>query len=154
WSGSGRVRQAIYLGLREDKAATEVVREPADPEAERKPIKPRPPADGGKRGPTVAMPPRQTGPRYSEAPPGKSSRIVTAKAPARRGATVGNIALTHPDRELWPDITKQQLAEYWDTISEHALPGLAHRPLAIMRCPEGINGEHFFQKHGHGAMPA
>ena len=40
WSGSGRVRQAVYLGLREDKAATEVVREPADPEAERKSIKP------------------------------------------------------------------------------------------------------------------
>jgi bifunctional non-homologous end joining protein LigD len=153
WSGSGRVRQAVYLGLREDKVATEVVREPADPEAERKSIKPRAQADAGKRGPTVAVPPRKTGPKYSEAI-SKSSRIVTAKAPARRGITVGNIALTHPDRELWPGITKQQLAEYWYTIAEHALPGLAHRPLAIVRCPEGIAGEHFFQKHGHGAMPA
>jgi bifunctional non-homologous end joining protein LigD len=152
WSGSGRVRQAVYLGLREDKAATEVVREPADPEAERKSINPRAPVDGEKRGPTVAVPPRQSGPKYSEAS-SKSSKIVTAKAPARRSVTVGNIALTHPDRELWPGITKQQLAEYWSTIAEHALPGLAHRPLAIVRCPEGIGGEHFFQKHGH-AMPA
>ena len=152
WSGSGRVRQAVYLGLREDKAATEVVREPADPEAERKSIKPRAPADGEKRGPTVAVPPRWTGPKYSEAS-SKSSKIVTAKAPARRSVTVGNIALTHPDRELWPGITKQQLAEYWSTIAEHALPGLAHRPLAIVRCPEGIGGEHFFQKHGH-SMPS
>jgi bifunctional non-homologous end joining protein LigD len=67
WSGSGRVRQAVYLGLREDKAATEVVREPADPEAERKSIKPRAPVDGEKRGPTVAVPPRRTGPSYSDA---------------------------------------------------------------------------------------
>jgi bifunctional non-homologous end joining protein LigD len=152
WSGSGRVRQAVYLGLREDKAATEVVREPADPEAERKSIKPRAPVDGEKRGPTVAVPPRRTGPSYSDAS-SKGSKIVTAKAPARRGVTVGNIALTHPDRELWPGITKQQLAEYWYTIADHALPGLAHRPLAIVRCPEGIGGEHFFQKHGH-SMPS
>ncbi len=152
WSGSGRVRQAVYLGLREDKAATEVVREPADPEAERKSIKPRAPVDGPKRGPTVAVPPLQTGSKYSDAS-SKSSKIVIAKAPARRGVTVGNIALTHPDRELWPGITKQQLAEYWYTIARHALPGLAHRPLAIVRCPEGIGGEHFFQKHGH-SMPS
>ena len=78
---------------------------------------------------------------------------MIAKAPARRGVTVGNIALTHPDRELWPGITKQQLAEYWATIAGHALPGLAHRPLAILRCPEGIGGEQFFQKHGH-SMPS
>jgi bifunctional non-homologous end joining protein LigD len=68
--------------------------------------------------------------------------------------TIGGITLTHPDRELWPGITKQQLAEYWAAIADHALPGLVRRPLAIVRCPEGVGGEHFFQKHGHGAMPA
>jgi bifunctional non-homologous end joining protein LigD len=54
---------------------------------------------------------------------------------------------------LWPGITKQDLAEYWAAIADHALPGLAGRPLAIVRCPAGIAGEHFFQKHGHGALP-
>ena len=39
-------------------------------------------------------------------------------------------------------------------VAEHALPGLARRPLAVVRCPEGIGGEHFFQKHGHGALPS
>jgi len=68
--------------------------------------------------------------------------------------TVGNVTLTHPERELWPGITKQALADYWNTIAEHALPELAHRPLAVVRCPEGIGGEHFFQKHGRTALPA
>jgi bifunctional non-homologous end joining protein LigD len=149
WSGSGRVRQAAYLGLREDKSAAEVVREPADPTAERKAVSPRQPpgtAAEAKRGPVVAVPPRQR----------KGGSIVTARAPKRRGVTVGGIELTHPDRELWPDtgITKRDLAEYWLAIAEHALPGLARRPLAVVRCPEGIAGEHFFQKHGHGALPS
>jgi bifunctional non-homologous end joining protein LigD len=67
---------------------------------------------------------------------------------------VGNIALTHPDRELWPGITKRDLADYWNSVAEQALPGLARRPLAIVRCPEGIGGQHFFQKHGHSALPS
>lgn len=143
WSGSGRVRQASYLGLREDKAATEVVREPADPEAERKSVRPQPgDPTAKKRGPVVAVPPR------------RDTAIVSARAPKRRGVTVGNVALTHPDRELWPGIAKQALAEYWDAVAEYALPGLARRPLAVVRCPEGISGEHFFQKHGHGTLPS
>ncbi len=143
WSGSGRVRQAAYLGLREDKAASEVVREPADPEAERKTI--RPPAgdpQAAKRGPVVAVPPR------------RGSAIVTARAPQRKGVIVGNIELTHPDRELWPGITKRDLAEYWKAVADHALPGLARRPLAVVRCPDGIGGQRFFQKHGHGTLPS
>ena len=133
WSGSGRVRQAAYLGLREDKVATEVVREPADPEVERKMIGPRP---------GVAVPPR------------RNSAIVSARAPQRRALTVGNIALTHPDRELWPGVTKRDLADYWNSVAERALPGLARMPLAILRCPEGIDGQRFFQKHGHSALPS
>jgi bifunctional non-homologous end joining protein LigD len=149
------VRHAVYLGQREDKSASEVVREPADPKAERKMVSTRQAsgaAGTAKRGP-VAVPPRRSEQKYA-ATPKQSSNIVTARAPKQRGVMVGGIALTHPDRELWPGITKLQLAEYWQAIADHALPGLAHRPLAIVRCPEGIGGEHFFQKHGHGTLPA
>jgi bifunctional non-homologous end joining protein LigD len=143
WSGSGRVRQAAYLGLREDKTAAEVVREPANPEAERKSVRPHPgDATATRRAPVVAVPPR------------RNSVIVSARAPKRRGVTVGNVSLTHPDRELWPGITKRDLAEYWIAVADHALPGIAHRPLAVVRCPEGIGGQHFFQKHGHSALPS
>lgn len=123
WSGSGRVRHSVYLGLREDKRANEVVREPADAKSQRKRVTPRQPRDA--QAPVVVTPPRR-----------------------------GSGALTHPDRELWPGVTKQQLAEYWQAVAAHALPGIARRPLAIVRCPEGIDGERFFQKHGHGTMPA
>jgi bifunctional non-homologous end joining protein LigD len=40
WSGSGRLRHSVFLGIREDKPATEVVREIADPRAARTPLKP------------------------------------------------------------------------------------------------------------------
>jgi bifunctional non-homologous end joining protein LigD len=87
-------------------------------------------------------------------PPRRESAIVSARAPKRRAVTVGNVALTHPERELWPGITKRDLADYWSAVADHALPGLARRPLAVVRCPEGIGGERFFQKHGHGTLPS
>lgn len=152
WSGSGRVRQAVYLGLRQDKTASEVVREPADPKADRKTLHPRPPVGDAAKRPVIAVPPRRGTPKHS-AGNGRTGSVVTARAPAKRGVTVGGVSLSHPDRELWPGITKQDLAEYWAAIADHALPGLAGRPLAIVRCPEGIGSEHFFQKHGHGALP-
>ena len=150
WSGAGRVRQAVYLGLREDKPAAEVVRDIADPQAERHDVTPRQ-APGAKHGPRIAVPPKAR-PHYA-VPARTSTAIVTAKKPKPRNAVLEGITITHPDRELWPGVTKQQLAEYWEAVAEHALPGIAHRPLAVVRCPEGIGGEHFFQKHGHGYLP-
>ncbi len=143
------MRHAVYLGLREDKPAAEVVRDIPDAETERAAQTPRRPvgeAASARRAPKVAVPPVQAEP--------KPSRIVTARPPRGAAETVGGVTLTHPDRELWPGITKRDLAAYWQTIAEHALPGLAHRPLAIVRCPSGIAGEHFFQKRGHGSLPA
>jgi bifunctional non-homologous end joining protein LigD len=59
------------------------------------------------------------------------------------------VALTHPDRVLFPEpgITKRQLASYWESVAERALPLLADRPLTLFRCPEGYEGQCFFQKH-------
>jgi bifunctional non-homologous end joining protein LigD len=152
WSGSGRIRHGVYLGLREDKMAEEVVLEPANPESERKEVTPKQPAGAAaaRLAPKIAVPPKQ---KQEVAAPAKRGAIVTARAPAKRAVTVEGVALTHPDRELWPGITKRDLAEYWQAVAPHALPGLAHRPLAVVRCPEGIAGEHFFQKRAHGGMP-
>jgi bifunctional non-homologous end joining protein LigD len=152
WSGAGRVRHAVFLGLREDKAPRDVVRDPADPEAERRVVEPRDYLGSAKKkAPIIAVPPKRQ-PASAAAARG-SSAIVTAKAPRARTETIEGVTLTHPDRALWPGITKRDLVGYWQAVADHALPGLAHRPLAIVRCPEGIDGEHFFQKHGHGTMP-
>ncbi|MFG1350374.1 DNA ligase D [Xanthobacter autotrophicus] len=63
--------------------------------------------------------------------------------PARR------VRLTHPDRVYWPDVglTKEGLADYYAEVWRHMAPFVAGRPLALLRCPEGIDGPHFFQKH-------
>jgi bifunctional non-homologous end joining protein LigD len=80
-------------------------------------------------------------------------RIVIAKAPKRATAEVAGVEVTHPDRALWPGVTKRDLAEYWLAVADRALPGLARRPLAILRAPDGIEKEQFFQKNGHGHLP-
>ena len=152
WSGAGRVRHAVFLGLRDDKAPVDVVRDVSDPDAERRAVDAADYSGSAKRrGPVLAVPPRRGVARAAASRTGGS--IVTAKAPKARTEMIEGVTLTHPDRALWPGITKRDLAEYWQTVADHALPGLARRPLAIVRCPEGIDGEHFFQKHGHGMMP-
>ncbi|MFL5255577.1 MAG: non-homologous end-joining DNA ligase [Rhodopila sp.] len=90
--------------------------------------------------------------KVAKAPRRKRSTSVAAKETGARTETVEGVTLTHPDRPLWPGISKRDLVTYWQTVADRALPGLAHRPLAIVRCPEGIDGEHFFQRHGHGTM--
>ena len=71
---------------------------------------------------------------------------------ARQPAPDG-VVLTHPLRELWPGVAKQDLADYWRAVAPAALPGIAGRPLAILRCPDGVAGPHFFQKHGRKGLP-
>jgi bifunctional non-homologous end joining protein LigD len=60
-----------------------------------------------------------------------------------------SVKLTHPDRLYWADegVTKEGLADYYAEVWRHAAPFLVGRPLALLRCPTGINGEKFFQKH-------
>lgn len=57
--------------------------------------------------------------------------------------------LTHPDRIYWPDagVTKEGLAEYYSEVWRWIAPHIVGRPLALVRCPEGIGGQCFFQKH-------
>ncbi len=57
---------------------------------------------------------------------------------------------------MYPDegITKRDLASYYVTVAEWMLPHLVDRPLAIVRCPEGMSGQCFFQKHPSPGMDA
>ena len=60
-----------------------------------------------------------------------------------------SVTLTHPDRIYWPDegVTKQGLADYYAEAWPVMKPLVVNRALALVRCPDGIGGQTFFQKH-------
>ncbi len=60
-----------------------------------------------------------------------------------------DLHLTHPDRviDATTGVTKRQVLEYYAQVSEWLLPQLKDRPVALVRAPEGLSGELFFQKH-------
>ena len=59
------------------------------------------------------------------------------------------VRLTHPDRIYWKEegVTKQGLADYYSDVWPRMAPFVVNRPLALVRCPTGVGGQCFFQKH-------
>jgi len=112
WSGAGRMRHAVFLGIREDKPAHDVVREVADPGSERNGFVPPGPGSS-KRIWHSAVPPRPKRPLPAPASgkraepgarkPARPATIVVAKAPCKARIVVGSVELTHPDRALAGD---------------------------------------------------
>jgi bifunctional non-homologous end joining protein LigD len=133
FTNDGNIRQAAFKGLRQDKPADEVKAEtPAKTQ--------------------VARPAAKTA---------KSAKVKAAKAgaappSANQSAEVMGVILSKPDKELWPDagdgkpVTKLDLARYFEAVGGWMIGHLKGRPCSIVRAPDGINGEKFFQRH---AMP-
>ncbi len=72
-------------------------------------------------------------------------------------APQSSVTLTHPDRIYWPDegVTKQGLSDYYAQVWRFMEPFVVNRPLALLRCPDGIAGrQRFFQKHAWKGMNA
>jgi bifunctional non-homologous end joining protein LigD len=80
------------------------------------------------------------------------TRRAAAKKPAE--PSFDGITLTNPDRVYYPDIglTKLGVAQYYQTVARFMLPYLVRRPISLVRCPEGIDQEHFFQRHAMKGM--
>jgi bifunctional non-homologous end joining protein LigD len=76
----------------------------------------------------------------------------TVKDVGDQNATTARIS--SPGKVIYPDsgITKQQVADYYRAIAPLLLPELARRPLSLLRCPDGLKGQCFFQKHHAGTL--
>lgn len=66
----------------------------------------------------------------------------------KRPAFPRQVKITNQNKVLWPrdGYTKGDLIEYYDRVADYLLPYLKDRPLSLNRFPNGIEGEHFFQK--------
>jgi bifunctional non-homologous end joining protein LigD len=82
------------------------------------------------------------------------AKPVAAKA--KGDPVFAGIKLTSPDKVLYPEVgvTKLDLASYYETIAPYILPYVVNRPISLVRCPEGIDGEQFFQRHAMKGMSA
>jgi len=128
WTDDGTLRHPVFQGLRADKDAGEVVREPSV-------------------APTLSRPSAEPPPRI--APRSKTQPVTDKNA-------VAGIALTNPDKKLYPEagVTKRALALYYAAVGESMLPHLRGRPLTLLRCPNGWNEECFYQKKAEDGVNA
>jgi bifunctional non-homologous end joining protein LigD len=122
FTAQGHVRHAAFKGLREDKPAKEVVQE-------------------------TPMPTKSKAKKTSAKPAKRARKASTAPNETA-------VKFTHPERVYWPDaeVTKQQLADYYTSAWDWMAPHLVDRPLALVRCPDGIAGQCFFQKHAGAGL--
>jgi bifunctional non-homologous end joining protein LigD len=122
WTGDNNIRQAAFKGLRQDKPASEVRAEKPVMTKVTKPLL------------------KRTAAKSASSASGKSE--------------VMGVVISKPDKELWPDggdgkgVTKLDLAQYFEAVGEWMIGHLKGRPCSIVRAPDGIKGEQFFQRHG------
>ena len=138
WTPDGMLRAPVFERVRDDIEARTIK---GGPKAKRpKPAK-------------LATPPNEIAAVLQQLE-NKSNRIDLAVGNAR-------IKLTNLDRIYWPAnpelkqpaITKRDLIRYLAAVSPYMLPHLRDRPLTMIRMPEGITGERFYQKHWDQARP-
>jgi bifunctional non-homologous end joining protein LigD len=123
WTADGNIRQAAFKDLRRDKPAQEVTAET--------PVMTK-----------VVKPTTGIGKGASKSLSGKSSSAVMG------------VVISNPGKAMWPDagdgepVSKLDLAHYLEAVGEWMIAHLKGRPCSIVRAPNGIKGQHFFQRHG------
>jgi bifunctional non-homologous end joining protein LigD len=160
WTGSGMVRQAAFKGLRQDKPASEVV---AELPAAVRGSQPTP----NERLAAEARSARMKSAYSKSAARSKSAvaRKAVAKSAGSKSAgsksavtAVMGVAISKPDKALWPDagdgrpVTKLDLALYFEKLGPRMLPHLEGRPCSLVRAPDGLGGQQFFQRHAMAGM--
>jgi len=155
WTEENVLRHPTFQGLREDKSAREVVREEpsAPPPSARSAAKVDGPAAKAKE---AAPRPASAGAAPRTSTRGTGVRVTPPSTRSRRNRKgdpeieVAGVRLSNPDKVLYADrgITKLDLASYYVEIADWMIPHVGDRPLTLVRCPGGIPGDCFYQKHG------
>ena len=85
----------------------------------------------------------------------KPAAEIVAERPDEPPAPAGDgVKISNPTRIIYPEagITKAELADYYRTVAPMMLEWAAHRPLTLIRCPQGRAKKCFFQKHDAGTF--
>ena len=72
-----------------------------------------------------------------------------ARAAGTVSSVIASVTLSHADKVLFPeqDLTKIDLASYYEKVADLMLPHVAGRPISLVRCPAGEGKPCFFQRH-------
>ena len=158
WTPDGMLRAPVFVRLRDDIAPQDVVGGPPQLRAEVN-------AEASDR--SRKAPPRPKNPTATRLTTPASEIETVLKQLDNTSARVDlavagtRIRLTNLDRIYWPadpgarqpPTTKRDLIRYLARVSRFMLPHLENRPLTMIRMPEGIYGERFYQKHWDHALP-
>ena len=151
WTSEGIVRQASFVSLRNDNPARQIVRE-----ASRKGADVQEQTDTASD--TVAK--KRATKKNAASAASESAKKGAVKTPATKTtaaksktaatpASVAGVRVSHPDRVIDKSTgtRKIDLVRYYESVADWMLPHLQDRPVSLVRAPEEIGGELFFQKH-------
>ncbi|MBP6389779.1 MAG: DNA ligase D [Flavobacteriales bacterium] len=143
WTRDGQMRHPVFLGLRTDKRATDVTKEPVAMKSTKSQA-------------------AKAAPRPTVTSTKKRARRGTGRAPKEaraneREVKVGRnmVHLTNLNKPYWPKegITKGDVIDYYERMHTVILPHLKDRPQSLFRTPNGIAAPGFFQKDAGGTAP-
>ena len=154
WTGDGIVRQASFVSLRSDKPAKQIVHEAPRKRDDVQQINEEM-SEETRAGKTKTPAARKRAASKADASAESASvpkplASTAAKSKSKSTTTtVAGVRISHPDRVIDKStgVRKIELVEYYESVAPWMLPHLKDRPVALVRAPEDIGGELFFQKH-------
>ncbi len=177
WTSDGIVRQASFVSLRDDKPARQIVKEAPRQGADVQQQTDTASDDLPKKRTTrkaienTAAEPAKTSAAKTSTTKAAATKISAARTSAKNipaakdssnqrpaaaksktaatPAEVAGVRISHPERVIDKSTKarKIDLVQYYESVVDWMLPHLQDRPVSLVRAPEGIGGELFFQKH-------